>query len=144
MVSAVKRIWLLQPWRLHRFISVILTSSSRDPGAFTQVSVHMDHQMGLVRRHLEIAAEFGRPVSMHTVRAYGHLQVRGRFGHAPRALASFEEEMKRLRLCMWRGVHEGHAPANRVPDLAPCTANCCFWRGLSMHPYKHDPRARLW
>lgn len=42
-----------------------------------QASVTLEHQMALVRTHMSLAAELGRPVSMHCVRAHGPLQVCG-------------------------------------------------------------------
>jgi len=41
------------------------------PGTKAQVS--LQHQLQLTERHLRIAAEHRRPVSMHCVRGYGHL-----------------------------------------------------------------------
>lgn len=41
------------------------------PGS--RARVRFDHQMALLRQQLAVAAELGRPVSIHCVRGYGHL-----------------------------------------------------------------------
>lgn len=40
----------------------------------TKVQTKFEHQLALTERHIRVAAEFRRPVSMHCVRGYGHLQ----------------------------------------------------------------------
>ena len=44
--------------------------SSVIPG--TKAQVTLAHQMALLAHHLNLAAELGRPVSMHMVGGYGH------------------------------------------------------------------------
>jgi hypothetical protein len=41
---------------------------------YVQAHVRLDHQLNLFSRQLALAAELGRPVSLHCVRAHGHLQ----------------------------------------------------------------------
>lgn len=40
----------------------------------TRVQVRIEHQMALVKAQVALAAEFARPVSVHCVRAHGHLE----------------------------------------------------------------------
>ncbi|KAG2449891.1 hypothetical protein HYH02_005413 [Chlamydomonas schloesseri] len=41
----------------------------------TRLQPGWEHQLALTEAHLRLAAELGRPVSMHCVQGYGHLQV---------------------------------------------------------------------
>lgn len=61
-----------------------------------RVQTKFEHQLELTRRHLLLAAELGKPVSMHCVRAFGHLQDMCR--HLPP-----EQLPPRIMLHRWAG-----------------------------------------
>lgn len=94
----------------------------------TQVSVHLDHQLALVRTHLELAARFDRPVSIHCVRGIGPLQVR----REPCARAA--------RACAPR-----HVCPPAICSARPCrTARPCHGRSrtrcrLALHAQRPGP-----
>lgn len=39
----------------------------------TKAATKLEHQLGLLARHIALAAEVAKPVSLHCVRGYGHL-----------------------------------------------------------------------
>lgn len=62
--------------RLHKYPTAIVGEIGLDRAAVvpgTKASSAFSHQMDLFKQQLHIAAELGRPVSIHCVRAYGHL-----------------------------------------------------------------------